>query len=328
VDPEEEINAVLVKLGVKGKLSAAQAGTVSAMFRGPHISGADLAEKTTAEAIDIIKDTAKASDITMRYNATKVYDAVAADPAGVLVGTLFGTHTELFAQLFINDGDFETFVSSNEAAFASMVDSFAALNATTQAFGKDLAAACAKANEAIKANGVAKGDSAACHAGLTAAIEKAGLSEESFLGKKLTAMAQDLKARGSFLGNVNCQAAALFVDSAEVGNSAGCNVVLNSLFANANGFSGTLLQQAAQAATARTFADSVAASIADQLVNSGAVPSASRDLTGAIETAFGELSENAAKVIEARAAACETVMNLSLDIALKDMASLEIQYKC
>ena len=53
------------------------------------------------------------------------------------------------------------------------------------------------------ANGVAKGDSAACLAGLNAAIEKASLSEGSFLAKKLTAMAQDLKARGSFLGMVD-----------------------------------------------------------------------------------------------------------------------------
>jgi len=330
MDPEQEIGAVFGKLGIKGKLTAAQAGTVSALYRGSHISGADLSDKTTAEAIDILKDTAKASDVTMRYNATKVHDAVAADPAGVLVGTLFGTHTELFAQLFINDGDFATFVSSNEAAFASMVDSFAALDATAKAFAKNIATALAAADKAIKANGVAKGDSAACMAGLTAAVEKASISEESFLAKKLTAMAQDLKARGSFLGNVNCQAAALYVDSDEVQNSAGYKVLLNSLLGDASGCgcSGAFLQQAAKAATARTFADGVAASIADQLVNSGALPSASRDLTGAIETAFGELSESAAKVLEARAATSETVMKLSLDIALKDLASLEIQYKC
>jgi len=328
VDPEQEIGAVFEKLGIKGKLSVAQAGTVSGLYRGPHISGADLSEKTTAEAIDILKDTAKASDITMRYNATKVYDAVAADPAGVFVGTLFGAHTELFTQLFINDGDFETFVSSNEAAFASMVDSFAALNATAQAFAKDLAAALAAADKAIKANGVAKGGSAACMAGLTAAVDKASISEGSFLAKKLTAMAQDLKARGSFLGNVNCQAAALYVDSDEVQNSAGCKVLLNSLLTDGSGCSGAFLQQVAMASTARTFADGVAVSIAGQLVNSGAVPSASRDLTGAIETAFGQLSESAGKVIEARAATCETVMKLNLDIALKDLASLEIQYKC
>jgi len=327
-DAEQEIGAVFTKLGIQGKLTAAQAGTVSALYRGPNISGADLSAKTTAEAVDILKDTAKASDITMRYNATKVNDAVAADPAGVLVGTLFGTHTELFAQLFINDGDFETFVSSNEAAFASMIDSFAALNATAQAFAKGLSAAIAASDKAIKANGVAKGDAAAVMAGLTAAVEKASISEESFLAKKLTAMAQDLKARGSFLGNVNCQAAALYVDSDEVQNSAGCKVLLNALLTDASGCSGAFLQEVAKAATARTFSDGVAASIAEQLVNSGALPSASRDLTGAIETAFGELSESAGKVLEARAATSETVMKLSLDIALKDLASLEIQYKC
>jgi len=328
LDAEEEILAVLGKHGIKDKLSPAQAATVSAVYRGAHISGADLSGKTTAEAIDILKDTAKASDITMRYHATKVHDAVAADPAGVLVGTLFGTYTELFTQLFINEGDFATFVSSNEAAFAAMVDSFATLNGTTQAFAKKLGAACASATEAMKKNGAAKADSAACVAGLTAAVEKASTSEESFLAKKLSAMAQDLKARGSFLGNVNCQAAALYVDSDEAQNSAGCKILLNTLLADADGFSGTFLQQAAKASTSRTFADDVGASVADHLVSSGIVPSASRDLTGAVETAFGELAETAEKVIEARAAACDTVMKLSLDIALKDLASLEIQYKC
>merc|ERR1712061_136278 len=208
-----------------------------------------------------------------------------------------------------------------------MVDSFTALNTTSQAFAKKLKAACASATEAMKKNGAAKADSAACVAGLTAAVEKSA-SGDSFLAKKLSAMAQDLKARGSFLGNVNCQAAALYADSSEAQSSAGCTVLLNSLYADADGFNGTFLQQAAQAATSRTFSDGVAASVAAHLVSSGTVPSASRDLTGAVETAFGELAETAEKVIEARAAACDSVMKLSLDIALKDMASLEIQYKC
>jgi len=328
LDPEQEISAVFAKFVIKEKLTAAQANRVSAYYRGANISGADLSGKTAAEAIDILKDTTPASDITMRYHATKVYDAVAADPAGVLVGTLFGTHTELFAQLFINEGDFATFVSSNESAFAAMVDSFAALNTTSQGFAKSLTKACASATEAMKKHGAAKADSAACVAGLTAAVEKANASGESFLAKKLSAMAQDLKARGSFLGNVNCQAAALYVDSNEAQSSAGCTVLLNSLYADADGFSGTFLQQAAHAATSRSFSDGVAASVAAHLVSSGIVPSASRDLTGAVETAFGELAETAEKVIEARAAACDSVMKLSLDIALKDMASLEIQYKC
>lgn len=327
LDPEEEIRAVFAKFGIKDKLTTAQADKVSAIYRGAHISGADLSGKTAAEAIDILKDTTQASDITMRYHATKVYDAVAADPAGVLVGTVFSTHSDLFAQLFINEGDFGTFVSSNESAFAAMVDSFTALNTTSQAFAKKLKAACASATEAMKKNGAAKADSAACVAGLTAAVEK-NASGESFLAKKLSAMAQDLKARGSFLGNVNCQAAALYVDSSEAQGSAGCQVLLNSLYADAEGFNGTFLQEAAQAATSRTFSDGVAASVAAHLVSSGTVPSASRDLTGAVETAFGELAETAEKVIEARAAACDSVMKLSLDIALKDMASLEIQYKC
>merc|ERR1712060_491271 len=321
LDPEQEILAVFAKHGIKETLTAAQADKVSALYRGANISGADLSGKKAAEAVDILKDTAKASDITMRYHATKVNEAVAADPAGVLVGTLFSTHTELFAQLFINEGDFATFVSSNEAAFA-------ALNTTSQGFAKSLTKACNAATEAMKKNGAAKADSAACVAGLTAAVEKANVSGESFVAKKLSAMAQDLKARGSFLGNVNCQAAALYVDSNEAQSSAGCQLLLSTLYADADGFNGTFLQQAAQAATSRNFSDGVAASVADHLVSSGIVPSASRDLTGAVETAFGELGETAEKVIEARAAACDSVMKLSLDIALKDMASLEIQYKC
>jgi len=325
VDPEEEIGAVF---GMKGKLSAAQAKNISAIYRGAHIPADDLSGKTTAEAIDILKDTAKASDITMRYHANKVHDAVAADPAGLLVGTVFGTHTELFAQLFINEGDFATFVSSNESAFAAIVDSFVALNATTEAFGKNLASAVAAATEGMKKNGASKADAASCMAGLTAAVEKAGTAEGSFLAKKLTAMAEDLKARGSFLGNVNCQAAALYVDSEEVQNSAMYKVLLNTLLTPSNGFSGSFLQQTAQAASGRTFADVVAACVGDHLVSNGVVATASRELTGAVESAFADLAETAGQVNDARAAACETVMNLNLDIALKDLASLEIQYKC
>merc|ERR1711920_1172902 len=150
--------------------------------------------------------------------------------------------TELFAQLFINEGDFATFVSSNEAAFAAMVDSFAALNTTSQGFAKSLTKACNSATEAMKKNGAAKADSAACVAGLTAAVEKANASGESFVAKKLSAMAQDLKARGSFLGNVNCQAAALYVDSNEAQSTAGAQLLLNTLYADADGFNGTFLQ--------------------------------------------------------------------------------------
>jgi len=328
VDPEEEIGAVFDKFGIKDKLTATHAGKVSALYRGAHIPGNDLWDKTRAEAIEILVDTAKASDITMRYHGNKVHDAVAADPAGLLVGTIFGAHTELFAQLFINDGDFATFVSSNESAFAAIVDSFVALNATTDAFGKNLAKACAAATEGMKKNGASKADSAACVAGLTAAVAKEGTAEGSFLAKKLNTMAADLKARGSILGNVNCQAAALYVDSEEVQNSAMGKILLNSLLTDSNGFSGSFLQQTAQAATGRTFAEGVATSVGDHLVSSGVVSTASRELTGAVETAFAELAETAEQVNDARAAACETVMNLNLDIALKDLASLEIQYKC
>jgi len=328
VDPEEEIGAVFDKFGIKDKLTATHAGKVSALYRGAHIPGNDLWDKTRAEAIEILVDTAKASDITMRYHGNKVHDAVAADPAGLLVGTIFGAHTELFAQLFINDGDFATFVSSNESAFAAIVDSFVALNATTDAFGKNLAKACAAATEGMKKNGASKADSAACVAGLTAAVAKEGTAEGSFLAKKLNTMAADLKARGSILGNVNCQAAALYVDSEEVQNSAMGKILLNTLLTDSNGFSGSFLQQTAQAATGRTFAEGVATSVGDHLVSSGVVSTASRELTGAVETAFAELAETAEQVNDARAAACETVMNLNLDIALKDLASLEIQYKC
>jgi len=328
VDPEEEIGAVFDKFGIKDKLTATHAGKVSALYRGAHVPGNDLWDKTRAEAIEILVDTAKASDITMRYHGNKVHDAVAADPAGLLVGTIFGAHTELFAQLFINDGDFATFVSSNESAFAAIVDSFVALNATTDAFGKNLAKACAAATEGMKKNGASKADSAACVAGLTAAVAKEGTAEGSFLAKKLNTMAADLKARGSILGNVNCQAAALYVDSEEVQNSAMGKILLNTLLTDSNGFSGSFLQQTAQAATGRTFAEGVATSVGDHLVSSGVVSTASRELTGAVETAFAELAETAEQVNDARAAACETVMNLNLDIALKDLASLEIQYKC
>jgi len=328
VDPEEEIGAVFDKFGIKDKLTATHAGKVSALYRGAHVPGNDLWDKTRAEAIEILVDTAKASDITMRYHGNKVHDAVAADPAGLLVGTIFGAHTELFAQLFINDGDFATFFSSNESAFAAIVDSFVALNATTDAFGKNLAKACASATEGMKKNGASKADSAACVAGLTAAVAKEGTAEGSFLAKKLNTMAADLKARGSILGNVNCQAAALYVDSEEVQNSAMGKILLNTLLTDSNGFSGSFLQQTAQAATGRTFAEGVATSVGDHLVSSGVVSTASRELTGAVETAFAELAETAEQVNDARAAACETVMNLNLDIALKDLASLEIQYKC
>jgi len=328
---DQEIAWVLDFVGVKENLTAKQADTLSALLRGPNVSGSDLSGKTVAQATDILKDTATAANITVRCNALKVSKAIAADPAGVLVGTLFGCCPDLFDQLFINEGDFETFVSSNETAFAAMVESFAALNVTTAAFAKRLAAAVASVDAAAETHG-AKG--AGCGAylkasGLTAAVEKAvPTSPGSFMAQKLNAMAQDLKARGSFLGNVTCRTAALYVDSDENVNSAAYSVFVGALFANAHGFNGRFLQKVARAATERNFGDIVAANLADHLLQSGKVASVSRDLTGAVETKFGELVETAENVKVARVAACESVMNLNLDIALKDLSSLEIQYKC
>jgi len=327
---EEEIRVILGKMGIKETVKPESATALSALLRGSNMPGADLSGKTVAEAVEILKDTAKADAIGTRYKAIKVEDAVTQDPTGVLVGTLFGCYPELFAQLFINEGDFSTFVSSNEAPFTSMVDSFAGLNSATDDFAKRLAAACSKTDEVAKANGVVDAGCAAYlkASGLASAAEKAAIhSNGSFLAQKLNVMGQDLKARGSFLGNVNCRAAALYVDSEEVQSSAVGKLVLNSLFADSHGFSGTELQEIAVAAAERNFGDIVAANLAEYLVSSGRVASVPRDLLGAVETLFGDLTEFAGKVSEARATTCEHVMSLNLDIALKDLASLEIQYK-
>jgi len=330
LEREEEIMTILEKHGIKETVTLEHANNASALLRGSHVSGADLVGKTVAEVVEIIKDTAKPEAITTRYHAIKIGAAIAADPAGILVGTLFGWHTDLFAQFFINEGDFDMFVTSNDTAFASMVDSFVELNATADVFGKHLDAACTAADKAAEVHGVANSGCAA-HlraSGLHLAVEKATTpGEGSFLAQKLNAMGQDLKSRGSFLGNVNCRAAALYIDSDEVQNSVAAKVLLNSLFADYHGFNGTLLQGAATAATARNFGDIVAANLAEHLVISGKVASVSRDFIGAVETKFGDLVESATKVNEARAVACEKVMTLNLDIALKDLASLEIQYK-
>jgi len=325
---EEMVGAVLNFAGVKGKLTAEQANAVSSMLRGG-ASGADLNGKSVAEATEILKDSANEKALTDFYHAASICGTVDKANSGQLAVALsFGNLPELYAGLFLSSGNMADFLAANSSAFTDFAESLGPLNTATANLGKALADGCSKADAGLGKNGCA-------NSGVGEMLKATGFSEAAgapvtaatlFFVPKLNDMAANL-ASSSFMGAVNCGAAAQYLATDQYNSSAWANLMNATLMPSASGVSGPTLQAVGKTGGERDFVSSVTDCASNFLVSSGKVAVPTREMTSAVEEAFAGVATAAQAVQQAQDAAAAKFMALTLDTGLADLGSLEVQYK-
>jgi len=323
--------AVLAGAGVKGKLTKEQAAAVSTMLRGSPAAG-DLEGKSVAQASEVLLGTCAEEVLAARFHATKALAAVNSQPSGsVALALLWGNMPQGFTQLFIHPDGVDK-ACANEGRLTDLCDSLAALKTAGDAFAAKLNKACDAAEAGLKKAG-------ADAAGVSAFLKSSGLpvvcavanpqdaQEPHMLAAKLSAMADDLKSRGSMMGRVNLTACANYVACEEFQTSAAGTLVNATLYPDCGGFNGvTLNQVAAAAASGRSFPEACAEHVATYLVSAGKCAAATKEMTAAVEESLGGLAEASEALNAARSDATAKMMALDLDVALAELSSLEIQY--
>lgn len=287
-------------LDVKGALKAALTGSDAAEWLAAFDKAVPSATRMGAEGLDLLEMT----DATKTANAIKSMDGPS--NAQLIIALAWGNMPDMFAQFFVS-GTFDDFVKDNDAVVGEIGTNFVALAKSSADLDKAVSEACASVEKACGVKGVADFLNGS---GLAAAASEAcPTMQDCGLTKNLKAQAASLKSQGSFLGWVNCMAAAGTVQSE--------NPAMNLYNATLFGSRGSTLNRLGQAD-----GNLLGAAVGRQVAAFSGNPDDAATAAKAFDLKNATQGFNTSRTVYN-----DSFTQLKLDYALADMGSLEIQYK-